>query len=235
MAQKPVIGLTTYGRRETNEYRLPVLYIDAVRRAGGLPVLVPPDADEAEGVCARLDGIIFSGGGDINPKSYNGIDHELIYNIDDERDAGEFKIAAVVLERQIPTLAICRGIQILNIQLGGTLHEHLSETYGEKILHRLPPRVACKHYVDIVPETKLAGIIGQSEIEIVSWHHQALKDIAKDITVTARSSDGVIEGIEIDSHPWLVGVQWHPELSAADDILQQKLFNALVSTIQKNS
>jgi len=234
MASKPVIGLTTYGRKENDEYKLPVLYIDAVRRAGGLPVLIPPDANEAEEVCLRMDGIILTGGGDINPRCYNGIVHEQNYNNDNERDQGELRIAAVILEKKIPALAICRGLQILNIHLGGTLYEHLSETYGEDILHRLPTRVACNHKVGIVPGTKLAEIVGQAEIEVFSWHHQSLKEVAKEMTVTAKSSDGVIEGIEINNHPWLVGVQWHPELSAAKDILQQRLFNALIGFIQKN-
>ena len=235
MTQKPVIGLTTYGTKETGEYHLPVQYIECVRRAGGVPVLIPSDGEEAGDVCERLDGIVFPGGGDINPKYYQGEQHPQIYNIDDERDKGEFKVAEVILAQRKPTLAICRGIQILNIFLGGTLHEHLPETYGETIQHRLPPRVACRHKVDILPGTKLKSILGQAEVEIVSWHHQALKDVAKDLVVTSRSKDGVIEGIEMDSHPWLVGVQWHPELSAAEDFLQQKLFNALVEQIQQQN
>ncbi len=219
--------------KETGEYRLPSLYIDSVRRAGGLPLLIPPDAEEATTVCERLDGVILTGGGDIGPKTYQGTDHEQIYNVDEERDQGEFRVAEVILSQHIPTLAICRGIQILNVLLGGTLHEHLPETYGEEILHRRPPRVACRHNVDIMPGTKLDSIIGQTEVEIVSWHHQALKDVAKDMVITARSKDGVIEGIEIDSHPWLVGVQWHPELSAEEDPLQQKLFDALVERVKR--
>jgi len=233
MTRKPVIGLTTYGKKETGEYRLPALYIECVRRAGGVPVLIPSDAEEVGDVCERLDGIIFPGGGDINPKYYQGVQHAEIYNIDDERDKGDFKVAEVILVQKIPILAICRGMQILNVLLGGTLQEHLPEVYGEEILHRLPPKVACKHKVDIMPDTKLESILGQSEVEIVSWHHQALKDVAKDMVVTARSKDGVIEGIEVNSHPWLVGVQWHPELSATEDFLQQKLFNALVEQIQR--
>lgn len=234
MIRKPVIGLTTYSKEENKEYHLPVSYVECVRRAGGVPVLIPSDVKEAAEVCERLDGVVFTGGGDIDPKFYKGVHHVQIYNVDEGRDEGEFRIAEVILEQHIPTLAICRGVQLLNIFLGGTLHEDIPEIYGEKIIHRLPPRVACNHKVEIMPGTKLELIIGQSVTEIVSWHHQALKDVAKDITVTARSLDGVIEGIEIDSHPWLVGVQWHPELSAKDDFLQQKLFNALIEHIQHN-
>ena len=234
MIRKPLIGLTTYGRKETGEYHLPAMYVDCVRRAGGVPVLVPPDAKEAGDVCKRLDGFVLTGGGDINPKFYQGAHHAHSYNIDNERDEGAFRIAEVIFERKIPTLAICRGIQLLNIFLGGTLYEDIPESYGEKILHRLPPSVACKHKVEIMPGTKLESILGQLEIEIISWHHQALKDVAKDIVITAWSMDGVIEGIEINSHPWLIGVQWHPELSAEEDFLQQKLFNALIEHVQLN-
>ncbi|MBU2644646.1 gamma-glutamyl-gamma-aminobutyrate hydrolase family protein [bacterium] len=228
MLRKPVIGLTTYGKKETGAYHLPAVYIDCVRRAGGVAVLVPPDAEGAGSVYERLDGVVFTGGGDINPDRYEGAHHEQIYNIDDERDDGEFRIAEFILEKKIPTLAICRGIQVLNVFLGGTLHAHIPEVYGEIIRHRLLPKVACEHAVTIMPGTRLESILGQSELNVVSWHHQALRDVAGDMVITARSPDGVIEGIEIDSHPWLVGVQWHPELSAKEDPLQQRLFNRLV-------
>jgi len=234
MPRKPVIGITTYGKKETGEYRLPALYIECVRQAGGAVLLIPSNEKEAGNVCERLDGIVFSGGGDVNPKFYQGINHLEIYNIDDERDEGEFRIAEVILQKKIPTLAICRGIQILNIFLGGTLHEHIPEIYGEKVLHRLPPRLPCKHKVEIVAGTKLKAILGQSEAEVFSWHHQALNDIAEDMVISARSADGVIEGIEINSHPWLVGVQWHPELSAKEDFLQQKIFDALIEQAQQS-
>lgn len=233
MSRKPIIGLTTYGKKENGEYRLPALYVESVRRAGGVAVLIPPDPEEAAAICERMDGIILTGGGDIDPKTYKGADHEQIYNIDEERDAGEFRVVETVLAQHIPTLAICRGIQILNVFLGGTLHEHLPETFGEDVLHRMPPRVACNHHVDILPDTRLDSIIGETAIEIVSWHHQSLKEIAEDLSVTARSRDGVIEGIEMASHPWLVGVQWHPELSAAEDPLQQRLFDALIERVRR--
>lgn len=228
MTQKPVIGITSYGVNEAGDYSLPAVYVHAVRRAGGLPVLLPPDADEAEGVCERVDGILLTGGGDIDPRHYNGQQHDEIYNINEERDKGEFRVVEFVLERQIPTLAICRGIQVLTVFLGGSLHEHLPDVYGEDIIHRLPLRVACRHAVEIISGSKLAGIMSRSPVEIVSWHHQAIKDVPGDVVVTARSVDGVIEAIEMDSHPWLIGVQWHPELSAAEDPLQQKLFDTLV-------
>ena len=124
-------------------------------------------------------------------------------------------------------------MQILNTFLGGTLYEHIPDTYGEALLHRLPPRETAKHLVDIAKGSKLHAIVSTSQMEIVSWHHQAVKDIPKELTITARSKDGVIEGLELDSHPWLVAVQWHPELSASEDRLQQQLFDALIEVSRR--
>ncbi len=234
MSKKPLIGLTTYGRKETNDYSLPAKYVDCVRQAGGIPILLPAGETEVKGLCERLDGVILSGGGDIHPDKYNGKHHSLMYKVDQERDDTELRLTQIILEKNIPTLAICRGMQILNTYFGGTLHEHLPEKYGEMILHRLPPRETAKHMVKISRGSKLHAIVETDEIEIVSWHHQAVDDIPKEFTITAKASDGVVEGMELDSHPWLVAVQWHPELSAAKDILQQKLFNALIETCKKN-
>lgn len=228
MKRKAVIGIGSYGINDVGDYHLPAVYVAAVRRAGGLPVLLPPDAEEAATVCSRMDGIILSGGGDMDPKYYGGADHPEIYNINRERDEGEFRLSESVMKQRVPTLAICRGVQILNVFLGGTVHEHLPDVYGEKILHRVPPRNPCSHLVEIARGCKLAAIMQRSEVEIVSWHHQSIKEPAGEMVVTAHSGDGVIEAVEIDSHPWLVGVQWHPELSAAENPLQQRLFDVLV-------
>jgi len=233
MLKKPLIGLTTYGRKETSDYSLPAKYVDCVRRAGGIPILLPAGETDGEGICDRLDGIILSGGGDIHPDRYSGNSHALIYKVDEERDDSEFCLTQIILKKNIPTLAICRGMQILNTFLGGTLYEHIPDSFGEAVLHRFPPRETTKHTVDINPGSKLYSIVSTSRMEIVSWHHQAVKDIPKELTITARSKDGVIEGIELDSHPWLVGVQWHPELSASEDRLQQQLFDAFIKASKK--
>jgi putative glutamine amidotransferase len=135
----PVIGITTYGRGESNRYSLPAEYVDAVRRAGGVPVLLPPGGESGDGL-ELLDGLILSGGGDIDPARYGGGPHATLYNIDHERDAFELALLAAALERRLPLFAICRGMQILNVHLGGTLHEHLPDAYGETVAHRAPPR-----------------------------------------------------------------------------------------------
>jgi len=233
ISKRPLIGLTTYGRKETGEYSLPAQYIDSVRRAGGIPVLVAPGETNLETLCQSLDGIILTGGGDIHPDQYKGNSHALMYKVDEQRDATELELTKLILEKDIPALAICRGLQILNIFFGGTLYEHIPDVFEETVLHRLPPRETVKHMVDVIKGSKLHGIVGSDKIEVVSWHHQAVRDVPKNLTITARSDDGIVEGIELDSHSWLVAVQWHPELSASNDVLQQKLFNALIEASLK--
>jgi len=234
MAKRPLIGLTTYGRKETDDYSLPAKYVDCVRRARGIPVLLPAGEPCIQETCDRLNGIILTGGGDIHPDRYNGISHPMIYKVDEERDETELRLVDIILNKNIPTLAICRGMQVLNTFLGGTLYEHIPDIYGESVLHRRPPRETIKHDVEISPGSRLNGIVSTSRMEIVSWHHQAVNEVPKEFTVNARSADGVIEGIEMDSHPWLIGVQWHPELSASQDSLQQQLFDVFVETSKKN-
>ena len=236
-SKQPLIGLTTYGTKESHEYSLPSKYVECVRRAGGIPALLPPGEKELKELCKSLDGVILSGGGDIHEDCYGGKSHSLIYKVDEQRDETELALTKIILEENIPTLAICRGFQILNIALGGTLHAHLPEIFGEDILHRLPPKETTKHTVEVSQGSKLHSIVECSHMEIVSWHHQAVDKIPHELTITAKSKDGVIEGLELDSHRWLVAVQWHPELSAdkdtENDKLQQKLFDALVIESKK--
>jgi putative glutamine amidotransferase len=228
-SKRPLIGLTSYGEKENHEYSLPSKYVECVRRAGGIPVLLPPGEKELKELCRSLDGIILSGGGDVHVDCYGGKKHSLVYKVDEQRDETELALTRIILENDIPTLAICRGLQVLNVVLGGTLHVHLPEVFEEDILHRLPPRKTAKHNVEISQGSKLHSIVECDQMEIVSWHHQAVDKIPDELTITAQSKDGVIEGLESDSHRWLVAVQWHPELSAEQDELQQKLFDALIA------
>jgi len=224
----PLIGITTYARDEGNQVHLPAEYIDAVRRAGGCAVLLPPGEPQLDVVLGKLDGLIIAGGGDIDPQCYGGTQHPSVYMIDRERDDMELAMARRVLESQLPTLCICRGTQILNVVLGGTLHVHLPDVVGETILHRAPPREPTPHPVQIEGSSRLAELMGQTTTEPMSWHHQAIDQLGTGLQVVARAADEVIEAIEYPNHPWLIGVQWHPELSAADDAAQQRLFDELV-------
>ena len=228
MSTRPLIGLTTHPRDEQGHYHLSTLYVDAVRRAGGLAVLIPPgDAAPAE-ILARLDGMIFTGGGDVAPALYGGQEHEAIYMVDPGRDAAESELILSAAARGMPVMCVCRGVQILNVALGGTLHGHLPDVVGEETLHRAPPREPVSHSVQIEPDTLLAGLVGGTECNVESWHHQAVDKPGRGLRAVARAADGVIEAVAHESHPWLIAVQWHPELTAATDPRQQALFDGLV-------
>ena len=229
----PIIGISTYGVNEAGKYDLQAEYIHAVRRAGGAVILLPPGESEWKSIVPLLDGLVLSAGGDINPERYAGEQHETIYNVNNSRDDSECYLAEYALSESLPTLGICRGAQILNIVTGGSLYEHLPDAYGEETIHRLPPKGPTPHTVILEGESRLADILQQPQFECVSWHHQALKNVSDEFAVVARAPDGVVEAIEHRTHPWLIAVQWHPELSAAEDPLQQELFNAHVRFCRK--
>ena len=231
--QNPLIGLTTYGRGADNRYTLPADYIDAVRRAGGVPLLIAPGESRVEAILDVIDALVLSGGGDIDPSRYDGKRHETNYSIDQERDTLELELARRVIDSSIPTLGICRGAQILNVVQGGKLIEHIPDEVGVKVLHRAPPREPVTHGVKLKPGSRLAKILGRDQFDATSWHHQALRGAAAGFDAVAHAPDGTIEAIEMPSHPWMIAVQWHPELSAASDPLQQKLFDALVEAARE--
>lgn len=224
----PLVGITTYGRGDKNRFMLPGEYIDSVRRAGGIPLLVPPGDGRLDEILRVLDAVIFTGGGDLDPGLYDGNHHETVYMVDAERDGTELDLAGRVFDLDLPTLAICRGAQILNVREGGTLIEHLPDEIGETIAHRAPPREPVCHQVRVARDSQLAGILQATEFSCASWHHQAMREVARGFRVVAYAPDGTIEGLEMPSHRWLYAVQWHPELTAAEDPVQQRLFDALV-------
>lgn len=230
--KKPIIGLTTYPPGENHGWHTPKLYIDAVTRAGGVPILLPGNTPQhVEQWLACVDGLVFIGGGDIDPKQYHGQPHETIYNLSDERDSAEIALMKAVLEHPKPTLAICRGLQVLNTVLGGSLYEHLPDIVGEETLHRVPPRDPILHDIDIKADSQLAKLLG-TKIKTASWHHQAIKSLGKDLTAVAFAPDGVIEAVEINRDIPLVAVQWHPEITAEQDKGQQGLFEWLIEQAQ---
>lgn len=226
--QRPVIGITTYGRDEDNRFRLPCLYVDCVRRAGGLALLIPPGDEPSDELFALLDGVILAGGGDLDPAHYGGLPHETIYSVDAERDQSELALARRLVASSVPTLGICRGHQVINVALGGTLHPHLPDIVADRVQHRLPPREPTEHAVTVAEESRLASLLGETTFIAASWHHQAIRDLASGLLPVAEAPDGTIEACEMQSHPWLFTVQWHPELTAHASPTQQRLFEALV-------
>ncbi len=232
-SDRPRIGIPTYGQNEENRFTLPRAYVDSVRRAGGIPFLIPPGDSDPRAYLSFIDGLVLTGGGDIDPRHYGGKSHESIYLIDAERDTAEFDFIRRAIDLRMPTLCICRGAQVLNVALGGTLHEHLPDVVNEEILHRAPPMEPTPHDVKIESGCRLAKILGESEFSVASWHHQAVRRTAPGLEVVGHAPDGVIEAVEMPDHPWLHGVQWHPELTADRDPVQQRLFDALIKATQE--
>lgn len=231
----PRIGLSTYSRKEDEKGRFTLYaqYVDGVRRAGGLPLLLPPGAlreAETEELLELVDGWVLTGGGDVDPGLYAGERHPRIYNTDPDRDEAELTLIRAILRGKRPALCICRGMQLLNVGLGGSLIGHLPDgDEVEGMVHRTPTRRPLPHPVNVTPRSRLASILGETELSPQSWHHQALDRVAEGFEVVARAPDGIVEGIESPHHPNLICVQWHPELTCADEPPQQRLFDALIA------
>ncbi len=234
---KPIIAVTTYGRYEKDlsnpwykeHFSIPAQYVDAVRRAGGVPLLLPPGEKDLTAVLAAVDGIIISGGCDIHPDEYQGnSQHPNLTAHDTERDQLELNLVRhLVNGTRLPTLAICRGVQVLNVALGGSLHEHVADLHPQDI-HRSADGGWTMQEVNVSPTSLLAEVMQATHVVTTSGHHQALKDVVPGLTVTGTAPDGIIEAVEHSGMPWLLGVQWHPEVTAADDPTQQRLFDELV-------
>jgi putative glutamine amidotransferase len=226
----PLIGISSYARDgQPPAFSLPCGYVDGVRAAGGTPLVLPPGEAQPERLLDLVDGLILAGGGDIAPAAYGGEPHETIYSVSEERDQFEFTLArAALARRDLPLLCICRGMQVLNVVCGGTLHAHVPERFGDRVAHRLPPRLASRHPVRIEPASRLANILGASVVDACSWHHQAIDRMGEGLRPLAWAEDGVIEAVEHTTHPWCIGVQWHPEMQL-DEASQRGLFAALVT------
>jgi putative glutamine amidotransferase len=225
---RPVIGITTYvtpakwGYWDLEASLIPHNYVRAVEEAGGRPLLVPPSDEGIEETLDSLDAIVFSGGSDLDPAHYGEEPHPETFGIREERDRAELELMKAALERDMPVLGICRGVQVLNIARGGNLIQHLPEIVGHEGHKHDPPGSFSDHDVEIEPETTLAKILGDRD-PVKSHHHQGLDAVGKGLRVSAHAEDGSIEGVEDPEHRFAVGVLWHPE--AGED---RKLFEALV-------
>lgn len=229
-----LVGISSYARagQRVVSFSIPTGYVDAVRAAGGVPIMLPVGEPDPGRLLALLRALIISGGGDIDPKAYGGRTHETVYSVCEERDAFEFALTrAALADTRVPMLCICRGLQVLNVICGGSLHVHLPDAVGARIDHRLPERQPTAHHVRLDPDSRLAAILGVSECEIVSWHHQAIDRLGDGLRPVAWADDGVVEAVEHVTHPWCIAVQWHPEMQLGDPI-QSRLFRALVGTLE---
>ncbi|WP_350336016.1 gamma-glutamyl-gamma-aminobutyrate hydrolase family protein [Coralliovum pocilloporae] len=238
---QPVIGITGSGLSEVPArtahydafYTSPALYSQCVARAGGIPVVLPPLDGDCDTLLNRLDGIIFTGGTDINPALYGGDEqHPNLFAADTNRDRAEQNLIRHAVERKdLPILCICRGMQMLNVVLGGTLTEHVPDL-GRGDMHRDDKGLWVRHDVAVEEKSRLARAIGTETVNTTSGHHQALHEVAAGLTVAATAADGIVEAVELESHPWCLAVQWHPELTAHADRTQQALFDELVRVAQ---
>jgi gamma-glutamyl-gamma-aminobutyrate hydrolase PuuD len=224
---RPVIGITSYaqdarwGVWHVPAALVPLAYVDAVERAGGRAVVIPPAEEDVEETLDALDGVVFSGGADVDPAHYGAEPHPETDAPQTRRDAGEIALLRAALERDLPTLAICRGFQLLNVARGGDLVQHLPEQVGHDDHKRVPGEFAV-HPVEIREGSRLATIVGTSS-DVASHHHQAPGRVGDGLVESAWAADGTLEAVEDPTRRFVVGVQWHPE--AGEDAA---LFDALV-------
>ena len=215
----PIIAITA--GREFVEGKSPVnelsdAYVRAILDAGGIPVILPSITliEQVDRLFARVDGFLFTGGADADPILFNGRPHERVYGIDHERDAIEINILKKAAVQGKPFMGICRGIQMVNIALGGTLWTDIHDQYGPTQKHDFYPGYArdyIGHVVSLVPGSRLEAIVGAGELEVNSFHHQAIEVVAPGLTAMAFSPDGLVEAVMLEGHPFGLGVQWHPE------------------------
>src|SRR5262245_24724611 len=225
---RPLLGITTYaepiatgGHWTLPAALIPLSYVRSVEQAGGRPLLVPPAEDGVPETLDVLDGLVFSGGSDIDPGTYSAEPHPETSNLRPERDDAELALLLAALERDMPVLAICRGSQLLNVAKGGDLVQHLPEVVGDD-KHKVTPGLFAAHGVSVDPGSRLGSLIGV-EARVESHHHQGFGRIGAGLEVAAYAEDGSVEAVEDREHRFALGVLWHPE--EGEDL---RLFEALV-------
>jgi putative glutamine amidotransferase len=223
------VVLTPQGEPAQHEMALGLRYLEAIESAGGIPVVVPPlHIGLVEQLLERIDGVCLSGGPDLDPVSYGARPHEHTGPTQHRLDAFELALARAADARGLPILAVCRGLQVLNVARGGTLHQHLPEQVGERIKHRQEAAGTFPtHWVTLQPSSKLETILGRHRTKVNSFHHQAVATLGDGLVVTGRASDGTIEGVEAIDREFVVGVQWHAE-TLVDRPGQAALFSSFV-------
>jgi gamma-glutamyl-gamma-aminobutyrate hydrolase PuuD len=235
VSERPVIGISCYLEQASfsiwrqESAILPRTYLDAVLRAGGIPIVLPAIGDGQAEYVERIDALILAGGSDLDPAAYHQQPHEQTRGVRPDRDAFEFALLTSAIEAGLPVLGVCRGMQLLNVALGGTLHQHLPEANGNEE-HRPVPGTFGRCTVKLAPDTKLAAIFGDTTT-VRCHHHQAADTPAPGLTVVGRATDGTTEAVEACDHDFLLGVQWHPEEDPDDD----RLFAALVAQARKGN
>ena len=233
---KPLIGIgadvnVTPGKRDRAFAY--TTYTEALRLAGAIPVVIPPQPENAAQLVEHLDGILLAGGFDCDPSLYGEAAHEKLEPMDLRRQNNDIALARAARDRGIPTLGICLGVQVINVAGGGTLYQDIPSQVETDIEHVSDPEYRARHDVHIDPSTRLAAILGsEHQFDVNSSHHQAVKNVGRGLRVTATAPDGVIEGLEDPQHPFYVGVQWHPE-DMSGETSATALFGAFVDAARK--
>jgi gamma-glutamyl-gamma-aminobutyrate hydrolase PuuD len=229
---RPVVGITAYAQEASWGHwtmpaaLVPLAYVTAVHEAGGRPLLVPPVPDGVEETLDALDGLVFSGGADIDPSAYGAQPHGETAITHPHRDEAELALLSAALERELPVLAVCRGMQVLNVLEGGDLHQHLPDIVGHEA-HRETPGVFSKHDVRLEADSRVGRALGPTAL-VHSHHHQGLGRIGDGLRVVGWAHDGTVEAIEDPARRFAVGVLWHPE---EDE--DRRLFEALVEEARR--
>ncbi|HTZ04473.1 MAG TPA: gamma-glutamyl-gamma-aminobutyrate hydrolase family protein [Gaiellaceae bacterium] len=226
---RPLVGITTYvepaswGHWQLDAALIPYDYVRAVERAGARALLVPPSTDGIEETLDALDGLVFSGGADVDPETYGADAHAETNGTRPERDAGELALLKAALARDMPVLAVCRGFQILNVARGGDLEQHVPDRVGSET-HREVKGVFSEHGVRVEGDSRLGSVLGDEVSGVKSHHHQGVGEVGEGLREVAWADDGTVEGLEDPDRRFALGVLWHPE--AGDDA---RLFEALVA------
>ena len=234
----PLIGLTTNTSQSgSHTFYVNSAYVQAVYKAGGAPVLIPNGISEealAE-IVDRLDGILFTGGEDVLPERYGVTNHHNLGEVDESRDEAELYLVPEIIRRERPFLGICRGIQAINVAMGGTLYVHSADQLPEAIRHDYHgdyPRSYPAHRVEVEAGSRLAGVLGGVSVEVNSLHHQGVERLATAFKAVGHAPDGLVEGMELPGYPFGLAVQWHPECMPEVEAMQN-LFRAFVQAAEE--
>ncbi|MEN6409547.1 MAG: gamma-glutamyl-gamma-aminobutyrate hydrolase family protein [Anaerolineaceae bacterium] len=235
----PVIGVTM--SHSVNKYGLKTQviveeYLEALRNAGCIPLLIPNGitAEQTQEALIRVDGLLFTGGGDIDPQVFDGAEHPAVYDIYPPRDTLEISLVRAAVDEGIPFLAICRGAQVVNVALGGTLYTHIDDQLSDSLDHHgtaSRERSQPIHNIHIQPDSRLREVLGVTELMVNSLHHQGIQRVGDGLRVVATAPDSLIEALEVPDHPFEIAVQWHPEWMQ-QDAPQRALFQALAAACE---
>jgi putative glutamine amidotransferase len=232
---KPLIGIgsdvnVTAGLRD--RAFVYTTYVESLRQAGAIPVIIPPQPENAEEIVRELDGLVLAGGDDCDPSAYGEERHASVEPMDPRRQNSDLTLARVARKRGIPTLGICLGLQVMNVAAGGSLVQDIDSQMKSEVEHVSEPEDRARHDVRIEQGTRLATILRQAQLNVNSSHHQAIKNVGEGFRVTAYAPDGIVEGLEDPQHPFYVGVQWHPEDMKGEQSASA-LFGAFVEAARK--